>query len=423
MDFIQEIIANGGEVYVVGGTNRDKMLNLTYGYNIKSYDFDLLVRKMAVDRLIEILVRHGGCKEVGKSFGIIAFKTTDNEYDIALPRREVSTGPGYKDFDIVSDEELAVEVDLGRRDATINAIAVRVESVSDVLDGKINLENIIDPFNGIGDIRAKVWRAVGDPFKRFLEDPTRIMRALRQCAQFDLDLDRDTRLAILEHTDLLKVMLGNSSVRLIEELVRLMGSKYPARWIDFIINKSSIGELLGLHKCSDISEVISRAVQLDLPIEERLFVLLLKCIDTYQQLDAWIKRFQLSAAPHFPSEMIKFVLLSRTHYYTLRNIGISVDVRWLIIRMEGVEFSKKLIRLYGVIENTDVTKLNELLESNSDTLLSVDEIAINGNELMELYGVKGKQIGDLKRKLFGRIVDGDLVNEKDEIVKYIDSLK
>lgn len=422
MDFIQNIIADGGEVYVVGGTNRDKMLSMMNGYTVKSYDFDILVRGLDIDELVSILVKYGGVKEVGKSFGIIAFKMGETEYDIALPRREVSTGPGYRDFDIVSDKDIPVEIDLERRDATINAIAVKVSSISDLSDDKINLDNIIDPFNGVGDIKAKVWRAVGDPFKRFLEDPTRIMRALRQCAQFDLDLDRDTRLAIIEHTGLMKVMLGNSSVRLIEELVRLMGSKYSAKWIDFIINESSIGELLGLHKCDDISEIIELAVKSDLTIEERMFILLFKCIDTYKQLDVWIKRFQLSAAPHFPSEMIKFIMLAKTYYDTLRNVRTHVDMRRFIVDMEGVEFSRKLIRLYGVIGRGGIDGLNEMLESNKDTLLSVDEIAINGNELMELYGIKGKQIGDLKRKIFERIVDGDLVNDKADIIRYIDSL-
>jgi tRNA nucleotidyltransferase (CCA-adding enzyme) len=423
MDFIQEIIADGGEVYVVGGTNRDKMLNLIHGYNIRSYDFDLLVRGVDMDRLVGILTKYGGVKEVGKSFGIIAFKTNENEYDIALPRREVSTGPGYKDFNIVSDKELAVEIDLERRDATINAVAVRVLSVSDVSNDKIDMDNIIDPFNGVSDIKSKVWRAVGDPFKRFLEDPTRIMRALRQCAQFDLDLDNNTKLAILEHTDLLKIMLGNSSVRLIEELVRLIGSNYPARWINFILNESSIGKLLELRRSDGISEIIELAVRFDLPIEERMFVLLFRCIGTYQQLDSWIKRFQLSAAPHFPSEMIRFILLSKMYYDRLRIIETAIDMRRFIVKMEGVEFSKKLVRLYGVIDKTDTTMLNKLLESNGDTLLSVDEIAINGNELMEMFGIKGKQIGDLKRKIFERIVDGDLVNEKDEIIKYINLTK
>jgi len=421
MDFIHEITTNGGEVYIVGGTNRDKMLNLLHGYTIKSYDFDLLIRGMDIDTLTGILTKYGGIKEVGKSFGILAFRTGEIEYDIALPRREVSTGPGYKDFDIVSDKELAVEVDLERRDATINAIAVRVLSIFDVTNDKINLTDIVDPFNGVSDIKAKIWRAVRDPFKRFLEDPTRIMRALRQCAQFDLELEENTKLAILKHTDLLKIMLGNSSVRLIEELVRLIGSKYPAQWIDFIVNKSSIGELLELHKSPNISEVIGRANQLNLPIEERMFVLLFNCIKSYEQLGRWIKKFQLSAAPHFPSEMIKFILLSKMHYDILHTIRTPTDIRWLIIKMEGVEFSRKVVRLYGVIDGVDTSVLEELLESNKDTLLSIDEVAINGNELMDMYGIKGKQIGDLKRKIFERIISGDLTNEKNEIIEYINS--
>lgn len=421
MDFIQDLIINNAEIYIVGGTNRDKLLNDIHKYNIKSYDYDLLVRKLDINALINILRKYGDVKEVGKSFGVIAFKCNNVEYDIALPRKEISTGPGYKDFDIVSDKDINIEVDLERRDATINAIAIRIYSLSELYNHDSN-KSIIDPFNGLSDINNKLWRAVGDPFKRFIEDPTRIMRALRQCSQFNLELEKDTRIAILQHTDLLKIMLGNSSVRITEELVRLLNSNYPEKWIDFIINISDIGKLLELNKYNNISNLLKMAVDLNLPIEERVFMVLFNCIDNYKHIENWIKNFSLSAAPHFPSEMVKFILLSKKYYNLISEINDDLDMRWFIIKMGNYNYSKKIIQLYKIINNMNVDRLDALLENNKNTILSVDQVNINGTELMNLYNIKGKQIGIVKSLIFNEIINDNIKNDKDDILNYL-SLK
>lgn len=237
----------------------------------------------------------------------------------------------------------------------------------------------------------------------------------------DLDLDEQTRDAILKHTDLIKVILGNSSVRLIEELVRLVGSDYPEKWIDFILNHSSIGQILELGLCQNISDIMKRAAQQKLPIEERIFCLLFLTIDTYKQLDSWIKQFNLSAAPHFPNNMIKFILLSKRYIDLIPSISTDVDMRWFIVKMEGNEFSQKLLRTFGVINNTNIQNLNTLFQQNKKTIVSTNDLAINGNDMMVLYDLKGKQIGDLKNLLFENIINGKLINTRDEILKYIQS--
>ena len=72
-------------------------------------------------------------------------------------------------------------------------------------------------------------------------------------------------------------MKGNSSVRLTEELVRLVASNHPGKWIDFIINRSSIGKLLELEPCNDILELLDRAVSHGLSIDERMFLYAIAC--------------------------------------------------------------------------------------------------------------------------------------------------
>jgi hypothetical protein len=94
---------------------------------------------------------------------------TDDEF--ALARRETSNGPGHTDFDVEIGATL--EEDLGRRDLTVNAMAL--DQGSGV---------IVDPFGGLADIRRKVLRHVSH---RFAEDPLRVLRTARfyaTCAGF-----------------------------------------------------------------------------------------------------------------------------------------------------------------------------------------------------------------------------------------------
>lgn len=415
MDFVQDIVNNDGEVYLVGGINRDRLLDRP------NYDVDLMIRLLDIDELKVILRRYGRVMEVGINFGVIVFKTGEHEFDVALPRREVSTGPGYRDFEITSDKDIPVIVDLERRDATINAIAQRVFTLDDILNPTINLDLVIDPFDGISDVNERLWRAVGDPFKRFVEDPTRIMRALRQSAQLNFKLERHTENAIIKHSDLMSSMMGNSSVRLTEELVKLLMADFPVKWIDFIVNRSTIGKLLELNPCDDVSSIMERAVNQDLLVEERVLVLLLQTIDSYESLNNWTKKFSLSAAPHFPSGMVRFILLSKKNYGLISDIDNDVKMRWFIVMMEEKTFSEKLLKVYGVIMNQSMGKLMDMYKQNRDTIMSTNDLLVTGTDIMNVFGILGKQIGDLKNLLFEKVINGELTNSYDDLIKYAET--
>jgi putative nucleotidyltransferase with HDIG domain len=99
--------------------------------------------------------------------------------EFAPPRKEVSTGPGRHDFEIVADASLSVEDDMRRRDFTVNAIARRLAT-----------GEIVDPLDGRADIERRVLRTVSPT--SFAEDPLRLVRALRFVSQLGFDVDPDT---------------------------------------------------------------------------------------------------------------------------------------------------------------------------------------------------------------------------------------
>ena len=149
-----------------------------------SKDADFLVPAIDIAGLREALAPHGRTEELvvaGRSVGV-RFYPRDRSVralarrgiELAPPRREVSTGPGRHDFEIVVDPTATVEEDLARRDFTVNAMARRLA------DG-----SLVDPYGGSADLAAGVLRTVSP--RSFAEDPLRIVRGLRFVSQLGLE--------------------------------------------------------------------------------------------------------------------------------------------------------------------------------------------------------------------------------------------
>lgn len=144
------------KVYLVGGAVRDKLLGLP----IRELDW------VVVGETMESLLQQG-FKKVGKDFPVFLHPKTQQEY--ALARTERKIGKGYYGFEIHASPDVTLEEDLSRRDLTINAMAETEQG------------EIIDPFQGLEDIKAKILRHVSPAFR---EDPVRILRIARFAARF-----------------------------------------------------------------------------------------------------------------------------------------------------------------------------------------------------------------------------------------------
>ena len=207
--FVEELYRAGGKVYEVGGTIRDRLLGLEHK------DRDLLVCGVPFERLTTILRRLGEVFTVGKSFGVIKFYPREEKelcFDVALPRKEISTGIGHRDFEVDFDPSLPVEVDLARRDFTINAMARELFS-----------DRLIDPFHGEEDLKAKILRMVSP--KAFEEDPLRLMRGVQFAARFNLEIEPKTFEAMQKSAPLIKTV---SPERISEELKKLFIAEKPS---------------------------------------------------------------------------------------------------------------------------------------------------------------------------------------------------
>ncbi|MBI4125096.1 MAG: polynucleotide adenylyltransferase, partial [Deltaproteobacteria bacterium] len=144
--FLEPLEQAGAEIYEVGGTVRDRLLGIPHK------DKDLLVRLLSIDQIKSLLKPFGKVAMVGKVFGVLKFTphlTPETTLDIALPRKEISTGPHHRDFEVTYDPHLPLEEDLKRRDFTVNAMAYDLKN-----------ERLLDPLNGQEDLKNKILRQV-----------------------------------------------------------------------------------------------------------------------------------------------------------------------------------------------------------------------------------------------------------------------
>ena len=156
---------------IIGGYNRDFILN------IASKDIDIeLYGVSSLDKVEEILREFGSVNSVGKSFGVTKLLFEKLDLDFSLPRTDNKVDSGHTGFKITTDKNLDFKTATSRRDFTINAIGYDIKQ-----------KKILDPFNGVEDIKHKTLKAVD--INKFDEDPLRVLRAIQFSARFNFTLD------------------------------------------------------------------------------------------------------------------------------------------------------------------------------------------------------------------------------------------
>lgn len=177
------------KVYKVGGYVRDTLLGIT------PTDCDYVVVGSTPEEMLS-----QGYVQVGKSFPVFLHPKTHEEY--ALARNEIKIGHKHQDFAINANPTITLKEDLSRRDLTINAIAEDSEG------------NLIDPYNGIKDLREGILRHISPAFK---DDPLRILRIARFSAILGFCVASETMLLLKEMANQ-KAGLYISRERIVREL-------------------------------------------------------------------------------------------------------------------------------------------------------------------------------------------------------------
>ncbi|MEM9622674.1 MAG: multifunctional CCA tRNA nucleotidyl transferase/2'3'-cyclic phosphodiesterase/2'nucleotidase/phosphatase [Pseudomonadota bacterium] len=190
------------ECYLVGGAVRDELL----GKAVKDRDWVVVGASVVQMRAL-------GFTQVGRDFPVFLHPRTKEEY--ALARTERKRGPGHQGFTVDAHPGVTLQEDLQRRDLTINAIARAA-------DGQI-----IDPFNGLDDLRNGVLRHVSDAF---VEDPLRVFRVARLAASLPAFTVHVSTAELMRRVCRSDDLLALSAERVWQELSRALAQIDAARF-------------------------------------------------------------------------------------------------------------------------------------------------------------------------------------------------
>lgn len=199
----------GVEAYIIGGFVRDLILKRN------SKDIDIVSIGSGIELAEMVAGRLGPDVHVSvfKNFGTAQIRQGDLEIEFVGARKESyrseSRKPAVEDGTLADDQN--------RRDFTINAMGISLNAGT--------FGELVDPFEGMSDLRKKIIRTPLDPEITFSDDPLRMMRAIRFASQLNFDIEPDTFDAIVKMKDRISIV---SMERVSDELNKIILSKTPS---------------------------------------------------------------------------------------------------------------------------------------------------------------------------------------------------
>ena len=470
IEVLQKLEAAGFEAFVVGGCVRDILVDrIPKDWDVATNAKPEEVQKIFSDSFYE--------NEFG-TVGVKVEKFIENgnpDREPASTREDVTSTRGGHDVIEVTTYRIeskysdkrrpdkvefanTLEEDLGRRDFTVNAIAISIAPHLHPLLSKERKEErsqgdfvIIDPYKGQEDIRKKIIRAVGDARERFDEDALRMMRAVRFHAELGYEIEKKTFEAIkkcsgdLKHIalerikdELAKIILSDNASEgidmlhetnlleyIIPELEKGVGIKQNRHHI-YTIYKHSI---LSLKHCpSPKLEVRLAALLHDIskPQTKRgegEFATFYNHDHVGARVAAGtLERLRFSRET---IEKVKLLVDNHMFYYNPEEVGES-SVRRLIQKV-GLENMKDLIdlriadRLGSGVPKAKPYKLRHLeymIDKLSRDAVSVKMLKINGSDLMKELKLKpGPKIGAILDVLLSEVIEDASKNVKDILLE------
>lgn len=189
-----------GEIYLVGGAVRDQILGKMPS------DKDYVITGISLDDITFP-------KIAGRDFPVFLVNLDGAMVEVALARSEKKVGVGYSGFEFYTDPTITIEQDLLRRDLTINAMAINLDT-----------KEFIDPYGGVRDLRDCLLRHTSEAFA---DDPLRIYRISRFASKFGYRIHPDTRKLMLK---LKPELVALTPERVALEFTKALVEQYPDKF-------------------------------------------------------------------------------------------------------------------------------------------------------------------------------------------------
>jgi len=446
-----------GRLYEVGGAVRDRIrFALNSSGNIDPVRFsqyqpdevDYLVTGIPMNELVLLLKQFGRVELVGRSFGIIKFKLQITKgkfktFDIALPRKEQSTGSGHREFAVEYDPGIPVEQDLGRRDFTINAMALQIKKS----EGRRHNLELIDPHDGLQDIKDKLIRMVSP--NAFAEDPLRMLRACQFAARLQFSVEEKTFRAIRKNAKLISTV---SPERVQQELNKMLLSDQPSIGLWLMQRSGLLKALLpeleqavevtqpgGFHRYKVFEHSIKTADLAPKTLELRIAALLHdvakpQCREVFEGGAHFYGHDKLGAK--MAGEIL--ARLKYSNQITSRVTGLIAKHMFAVPETE--KGLRRLISKTGLDGLEDLIELRRAdilaqgMEGDTDYLeafkqavkeelgkkpaFSIKDLKVDGNDLMAELGLEpGPVLGRILKQLFEMVLENPKNNRKTRLLK------
>ncbi|WP_183595676.1 CCA tRNA nucleotidyltransferase [Nocardioides soli] len=431
----------GHELALVGGPVRDAML----GRQHNDLDFTTSAHPDETERLIKDWA--DAIWDMGRGFGTIGCRKGPWQVEITTYRSEAYDPDSRKPEVDFGD---TLDGDLGRRDFTVNAMAVRVPG-----------REVEDPYGGIVDLAHRVLRTPGRPEDSFSDDPLRMMRAARFAAQLGFTVDPAVVEAMRAMANRIEII---SAERVRDELVKLVCAPYPRLGLTLLVDTGLaalvLPELPALalerdehHRHKDVYQHTLTVLEQAIDLEDRLpdggpdfvtrFAALMHDVGKPRT-----RRFLADGTVTFHHHDVVGAKITRKRMKALRFSNDAIDeVSRLVelhLRFHGYgtgEWTDSAVRRYvrdagdqldrlHVLTRADCTTRNRRkaerlrrtygeLEARIARLAEQEELDairpdLDGNQIMEILGIgPGRGVGEAYRFLLELRMDHGPMSEED----------
>lgn len=438
---------NNQSVYIVGGYVRDLLMKRK-----ASTDIDFVTEQSGIE-LAESVGKEIDPKmkvSVFKTYGTAMIKYKDLELEFVGARKESYTENSRKP----EVEGGTLEDDQKRRDFTINAMAISLN--------KDNFGELIDPFNGVEDLEKKILRTPLEPSQTYSDDPLRMMRAVRFASTLNFKIEEKSLEAIQQEAERIKIV---SMERIMVEFNKIMLSEKPSIGLRLMeetgLMKLIIPELIELkgveevegqthkdnfyHTLEVLDNISLHTDNLWLRWSALLHDIGKAPTKKFVEGTGWTfhgheflgskmvkTMFQKLKLPLGPDMKYvqKMVKLSSRPIALITDDASDSALRRLLF--DAGENMEDLFTLCKADITTKNSKKQERFKKNFEYVaVKIKEVEekdhvrnfqppISGEEIMAMFNLKpGREIGILKEKVKEAILEGEILNDKEEATKFV----
>ncbi|MCB0897803.1 MAG: CCA tRNA nucleotidyltransferase [Actinobacteria bacterium] len=412
----------GFEVDLVGGSVRDAIL----GRDVVDLDFATDARPEQMTRLLSGWA--DAVWDVGARFGTIGAEKDGLRLEFTTYRSDLYQPDSRKPEVAYAGDLLS---DLGRRDFTVNAMALRLPDLV-----------FIDPFDGLVDLALGRLRTPGAPADSFSDDPLRMLRAARFASQLGMTVDPEAIEAMADMAERIDVV---SAERIRDELTKLILSPAPRAGLQLLVDtglcQRFLPELPALsleidehHRHKDVYEhtltVLEQAIELETahdPVSGPDLVLRLAAL-MHDVGKPRTRRLEPGGGVSFHHHEIVGAKMTRKRMQALRFDGRTIDEVSTLVALHlrfhgygGGEWTDAAVRRYARDAGEQLVRLHKLTRADSTTrnrrkaaalqrtydhlehriatLAQAEELAavrpdLDGNQIMQILGIgPGRQVG------------------------------